>query len=168
MRAALLMLLTPQIAAGQACYSTPEAAARSVIGAMHEDATGRFRPAGVQVDVVMKRVWIRVVQCSDGSAPPVLVPVSVPLVTSEEAVPRHDVSTSRPPSHPILHPGDSVQAIFSTATTHMTLEASVNAAAGIGDTVSLTLKRRPGQPLHEPEHRIRGIVRADGTVEVQP
>lgn len=168
MRAALLLLLLVRAAAGQACYVSPEAAARSVVGTGHTEPEGDFRAAGVQVDAVMKRVWIRVARCSNASAPAVLVPVSVPLAAPEATAPVHDLPTAKPTPKPLLHPGDPVQAVYETSTTHMILEATANSTAGVGDRITLTLNRRPGQPPDEPEHRIIGTVRADRTVEVQP
>lgn len=168
MRFALALCFIAANAYGQGCAATPEDAARAAIGAAASGPASGYRVADVQVDPVMKRVWMRVVRCEDASAPAVLVPVSAPLHGS--ASPVLPVVLSAPVAAPptVIRAGDAVQAILATSALHMTLNATANQAGGVGDVISLTLKRRPGQPADEPDHRIRGTVRADKTVEVQP
>jgi hypothetical protein len=68
----------------------------------------------------------------------------------------------------IVHAGDPVHVVFASSEIHMELEATANQQGAIGDTIQVTLKRRPTQAADEPEHRMRGTVRADHSIEVQP
>ena len=166
MRLALALCFLTTSALAQVCAATPEAAARATIGTPAAASTGPYRVADLQVDPVLKRAWLRIVRCDDATAPAVLVPIAALLHGNADAPasPAH-IASSTPR---IIHAGDAVHAVLVTASLNMTLDATADQPGAVGDVISLTLRRRAGQPADEPEHRIRGTVRADKTVEVQP
>ena len=168
MRLAIALCLMAGQAFGQGCAASPEAAARAAIGSAGTSSTTGYRVDEVQVDTVLKRVWMRVIRCDDASAPAVLVPVAAPLGSSAAQLPQVASLQAVKASPMVIRGGDPVQAILTTSAVHMTLDATSDQAGAVGDVILLTLKPRTGQPVDEPAHRIRGIVRADKTVEVQP
>lgn len=159
------------------CAPTPEMAARAALGENTNSSAGNsgYRLENVEVDTVLRRAWVRVRRCDMPDAPAVLVPISAPLRMANSVASNSEaknVATDRrmvDAPHPILiQPGQSVHAVFISSVMHMEVEAWAMEAGSAGKTISLVLKRNPGTPGDEPEHRIRGTVRADGSVEVTP
>lgn len=159
------------------CAATPVMAAKAAFGEPVSGGEGNtgYRLENVEVDLVLQRVWVRVRRCDMPKAPAVLVPISAPLriaaSVADSASSRDGVSERRVTevSHPILiQAGQSVHAFFISSVMHMEVEAQAMQAGSVGQTISLLLERSPGAPADEPEHRIRGMVRADGSVEVTP
>jgi hypothetical protein len=152
-------------------------AAKAAFG---ENANGKagsegYRLEDVEVDTVLHRAWIRVRRCDMPNAPTVLVPLFAPLrmaASVATSAPPKDISPERrmpevaPPI--LIQAGQAVHAFFASSVMRMEVEAQAMQPGSAGQTISLLLKRRPGAPADEPEHRIRGMVRADGTVEVTP
>ena len=194
----LLLLLFTIVAApllAQGCAATPEAAAQAALGGVvirvSSSAGAGFHVQDVQVDPVLRRVWVRVRRCDNASAPAVLVPLLAPvnspmqtvaLQVAEQvnaagwqalssAATKSSADTVVPLAAPrimLVHPGDTVRVVLASSAVHMELEATANQQGAIGDTVQVTLKRRTNQPPDEPEHRMLGTVRADKSIEVQP
>jgi hypothetical protein len=165
----------------QGCLATPEAAAIAIIGgtgpAPVGGGTSGYRVQDVRADPLMQRVWVRVSHCGDASAPLVLVPVRATLAGAPPPLQppsllpstvSHDSAVSQPPANAIaaisVHAGDAVTAVFVSANVHMEMDATANGQAAIGSPVEITLARR-GDEL---PHRMRGVLRASGRVEVQP
>ena len=171
----LLLLATVHVRA-QGCAATPEAAATAIIGSTGAapvlNASNGYRVQDVRIDPLMQRVWVRVSHCGDASAPLILVPVRAMLTGAPlplQALPvipltvLQDVRTSL--GAPIsVHPGDAVKAVFTSTNVQMELDATANGQGRIGDLVEITLARRGD----EPAHRMHGVLRAPGRVEVQP
>ncbi len=166
----------------EGCAPTPEAAARGALGAVYAGGPGEgdrvpgYRVQDVQVDVVMRRVWVRVRRCGRADSPLVMVPLQAPLQTA--ALPGTEpLSALAPSAHAIaaaasvrvaaVHAGDTVRVVSVSPAVRMEMEGTVRQQAAIGDTVEVTLKRRSNAALDEPEYRMRGVLRADDTVEVQ-
>lgn len=166
--------LTPALLLAE-CAATPEMAAKTAFSA-HASGEGNtgYRLEDVEVDPVLRRAWVRVRRCDMPNAPTVLVPISAPLriATTVTAAAPKDVAIGRyapEVSHPIVvQAGQPVHAFFISPVMHMEVEAQAMQSGSAGQTISLLLKRSPGVPADEPEHRIRGTVRADGSVEVTP
>jgi len=159
------------------CAPTPELAARAALGESTNSSAGNagYRLEDLEVDLVLRRAWVRVRRCDMPNAPAVLVPISVPLRMTNSVVSNSETKSVATDSrmveapHPILiQPGQSVHAVFISSVMHMEVEARAMEAGSAGKTISLVLKRNPGTSADEPEHRIRGTVRADGSVEVTP
>jgi len=159
------------------CAPTPELAARAALGESTNNGVGNagYRLEDVEVDLVLRRAWVRVRRCGMPNAPAVLVPISVPLRMNSSVVSNSETKSVATDSrmveapHAILiQPGQSVHAVFISSVMRMEVEARAMEAGSAGKTISLLLKRNPGTSADEPEHRIRGTVRADGSVEVTP
>ncbi|MEZ2345964.1 hypothetical protein [Terriglobus sp. RCC_193] len=159
------------------CAATPEMAAKAALGGHASGSEGNagYRLEEVEVDPVLRRAWMRVRRCDMPNAPAVLVPISAPVRMAASITPDaqpKDVAIERlapEVSHQILvQAGQSVHAFFTSPVMHMEVAAQALQPGSAGQTISLLLKRRPGAPADEPEHRIRGMVRADGSVEVTP
>jgi hypothetical protein len=159
------------------CVPTPEMAVRIALGEKAISGAGDtgYRAEDVEVDPVLRRAWVRVRRCDMPDAPAVLVPISVPLRManavasgSQSANVAADPRMVEVPQPILIQPGHSVRAVFISSVMHMEVEARAMQAGSAGQTISLLLKRNPGTSADEPEHRIRGTVRADGSVEVTP
>ncbi len=179
----LIALAAPLMA--ETCAATPEAAARAALGGSSLAAVSAvgYRVEDVQVDSVLRRVWVRVVHCDDALAPAILIPFVVPLHmvanTTDSVVPAttvrlassssvmHAAANVIPAAPIVIHFGDAVRAVFASTAVHMELDAVADQQGRVGETIALTVKRSD-RSLDEPEHRIHGIVRADKTVEVTP
>lgn len=164
----------------QECFATPEAAAIGIVGppVTTRSIDSGFRVQDVQADTVMHRVWVRVSRCGDASAPMILVPVRANLAggaQSPQPAPFTPSAASANPSivppaanivaAPIaVHAGDPVKAVFASSNVHMELDATADGQAAMGGNVEITLARRGD----EPAHRMHGVLRAQGRVEVQP
>lgn len=167
----------------QTCLPTPEEAAQSAL-ASAAPAGGRatgFRVQDLQLDPVMRQVWVRVVRCESPGAPLILVPfhaslASVPVTNrgkSDALLPAvtgiivvgnaSPLVPLVPPRTLAVHAGDPVLVTFASAVVNMELQGTADQAAALGDTVAVSLRRRGDEPLH----RMRGILRADHRVEVQ-
>ena len=195
----VLLLLCPTVLVAplpaQGCAATPEAAAQTALGGgvvrVSSSGGAGFRVQDVQLDPVLRRVWVRVRRCDKASAPAVLVPLLAPVnspmqtVALQVAAPvsaaglqvlpsaatnssAEAVVSLAAPRIMLVHAGDAVRVVFTSSAVHMELEATANQQGAVGDTVQVTLKRRANQPPDEPEHRMRGTVRADKSIEVQP
>jgi len=193
----LILLLIATDLKAQKCAPTPKGAALASLGDSQaasnaqavERSSGGYRALDLYVDPVLRRAWIRVVHCADVAISPILVPIAVPLRSASGAVqprgqnavssisstdlstkPPQDVSlnTPRPLSPTLVHVGDAVRVVYISALVRMELEAVARQPGRAGDVIDLTLKRKPGEALNEPEHRIHGMVHADGTIEVTP
>ena len=159
----------PAVALCEGCAATPEAAAKAALGVSAEKMPSGvgFRAEDVEVDPVLQRAWVRVRRCDALEVPAVLVPLSAPVrITTNSAMPL--VQVQNPVKSPSVHAGDSVRAVFISATTHMELQARAMQSGSEGQTISLLVKRLAGTAADEPEQRIHGRVRADGMVEVVP
>lgn len=159
------------------CAATPEMAAKAVFGERASSSEGNtgYRLEDVEVDPVLRRAWVRVRRCDMPNAPAVLVLISAPLRMAASVTgmaTSTNVANERPMpaiSQPILvQAGQSVHAFFVSPVMHMEVEAQAMQSGSAGQTIALLLKRNPAAPADEPEHRIRGMVRADGSVEVTP
>jgi hypothetical protein len=177
----LLLAATPvyaQACYAQACAPTPEAAAIGIVGgtstAQATTGVSGYRVQDVQTDAAMHRVWVRVSRCGDASAPLILVPLRATLaggaqspqsalLTSSAASPNTAVLLPEAQAMAI-HWGDAVKAVFASSNVQMELDATANGQAAIGGIVEITLARRGD----EPAHRMHGVLRAPGRVEVQP
>lgn len=180
MRAVLVMAIVSAcmmsvVAAGEGCAATPEAAARAVLGtfALASSSQAGFRAEEVEIDPVLQRAWVRVRRCGAPDAPAVLVPFSIPVKPAATTM----TSVAVPAVHeqrvavlqPLLvHTGDRVRAVFTSQAMHMEVEAQAMQSGGEGQTIALMLNRPADATADEPEHRIHGIVRATGMVEVIP
>lgn len=190
--ALLSIVATPSPAQG--CAATPEVAAQSAfreaVPGVSSNTGAGYRVQDVQVDSVLRRAWVRVRRCDDAAAPAILVPLLAPvdgpllMGSSLPSAPQHlvaslQMSTSAPavlsartsavlPTVVMVRAGEAVRAVFNSHAIHMDLEATANQAGAEGDTIQLTLKRRTNQTPDGPEQKMRGIVRADKSVEVQP
>jgi hypothetical protein len=94
-------------------------------------------------------------------------PTTLSAMPAVSLTPTATLAPAAPPVM-VVHPGDSVHLVFASSAIHMELEATANQQGAVGDTIQVTLKRRPSQAPDEPEHRMRGTVRADHSIEVQP
>ncbi len=173
--AALFLLLYGMRLPAQLCAATPEAAAQSAIGTGAPAAAGGsasgYRVQDVQVDAVMHRVWVRVSHCDDPSQPLVLVPMRATLASGTPVTQSSSPNTlgqQRTIASPVqiaaIHAGDAVKIFFASQSVQMEIEGTADTQAAIGEGVSVTLKRM----RDEPPHRIRGVLRADHRVEVEP
>ena len=173
-----LLLFAAASCRAQGCAATPEQAASSIIGSpfvQTADAHG-YRVQDVQADPVLHRIWVRVSRCGDASAPLILVPVRANLAGGaqpQQPAPLTSSAVSADPSPALpvhvvapmaVHAGDAVKAVFASSSVHMELDATSGGSAAIGSTVEILLARRGD----EPPHRMRGVLRAPGRVEVQP
>lgn len=159
------------------CAATPVMAAKTAFGELVSGGSGStgYRLEDVEVDPVLQRAWVRVRRCEMPNAPAVLVPISAPLriatsigaisSSKDAAIERRVSEFSRPI---VIQAGQFVHAFFISPVMHMEVEAQAMQSGSVGQTISLLVKRSPGAPADEPEHRIRGMVRADGFVEVTP
>ena len=176
----ILLLFAAAAADGQGCAATPEAAAIAIIGAAvaaPAAAGSGYRVQDVQTDPTMHRAWVRVSRCGDASAPLILVPLRTNLAGGAQSpqlalltvsAASQDIAVSHPATvvaSPVaVHAGDAVTAVFVSSNVHMELDATADGQAPIGGPVEITLMRRGD----EPAHRMHGVLRAPGRVEVQP
>ncbi len=166
----VLMFASHLHAAG--CAVTPEAAVHSAIGqsspAVLQVADTGYRVQDVQVDAITHRVWIRVSHCGDTSSPLVLVPLQAALVTGGPLPTVHEAEQTALANAPVqvaaVHAGDAVKVFFASQSVQMEMEGRADSQAAVGGMMDVTLKQRGD----EPPHRIRGVLRADHRVEVQP
>ncbi len=163
----------------QGCAPTPEAAVQGAIGSVAQLAgstsgTG-YRVQDVQVDTVLHRVWVRVSHCGDTGQPLVMVPLRAALAwgpqpggqapyASAPGLPAEQHFSPAPVQMAAVHPGDAVKVFFASESVRMEIEGTADTQAALGEGMSVTLKRRGD----EPPHRIRGVLRADHRVEVEP
>jgi hypothetical protein len=165
---ALLSLLPMVRAQSRVCAATPEAAALSVLSrvdVLREQGAG-YRVVDIQADSLTHRVWVRVRPCNNDAAPAMLIPVQADLGASLRAS-QTNAQTSTVQAAPLLaviHAGDIVRVVWRTASVHLEVEGKALQYAAIGQQLEVTLRRNED----EPEHRIRGTLRADHSVEVQP
>lgn len=171
--------------AAQVCSPSPVEAARSAVGevpsipavkgAKADGSYVGFRVIDVQADPVMHRVWFRVARCDRPDDPPRFVPLRAILAGDQlpqrtlvalSATAPESLRTSQGavPRTIDIRAGEPVSVILQTDAMHMELSGSADSPASIGDTLSVTLPQR----ANEPPHRIRGILRAEHRVEVQP
>ena len=165
----------------QGCAATPEGAAISIIGgtgtAPAVAGGSGYRVQDVRADSLMHRVWVRVSHCGDPSAPLILVPVRATLAGGGPLPQQASLNTStalqnsavqQPVANAVapmaVHAGDAVKAVFTSTNVRMELDATANGQAAIGGPVEIILAQRGD----EPAHRMRGVLRASGRVEVQP
>ena len=174
-----LLLFTAVRCYAQECAATPEAAAASIIApavAYAVDAGG-YRVQDVQADPMTHRLWVRVSRCDDLSAPLILVPVRANLaggapplqpapLTSSAASSATSMGNTQVhvPAPMAVHGGDAVKAVFTSSNVRMEMDAIATGQAAMGGVVEIMLARRGD----EPAHRMRGVLRAPGRVEVQP
>ena len=166
---ALVLLFTPSLVSQLArCAPTPEAAASAAVGAPRDSYSSSqgFRVQNVEVDVITRRVWVRVRRCDDEAAPTVLVPMNAGFVAAEPfpVLNRSGVSINATQRDIVVKPGDTVRVFFASDRVRMDLEGRAVKSAAIGDRVEVILQHN----ADESEHRIHGTLRAQGMVEVQP
>ncbi len=161
-----------------ACSATPQAAVMAMVaGGRDGDGASGYRVQDLHVDMVSRRVWVRVQRCGDASAPAVMLPLMAsvdgelvaPAVAKAAVVPvAASVAAPAAAKEMLIRMGQTVTVLYASGAVHMELEGTAEQAGGAGDAVTVLLKRREGQAADEASHRIRGTVRAQGLVEVLP
>jgi hypothetical protein len=177
MRMLTVLLLAATPVHAQDCAATPELAVTAITGTNTAQPILRnsgYRVQDVQADAAMHRVWVRVSRCGDASAPLILVPLRAILAGGAQppqtALPTSSAASSnavvlQAESQTLaVHWGDAVKAVFASSNVQMELDATANGQAAIGGMLEITLARRGD----EPAHRMHGVLRAPGRVEVQP
>jgi hypothetical protein len=154
------------------CVATPEAAAEATLSprpsAQEKPGMG-YRVQDVQIDPLTRRVWMRVRQCGNDSAPAVLVPIQAvaaqvfPLAMSVPTPIRAPLLTTPPPVI-ALHAGDNVRVVWMTESIRFNVEGKALQQAAEGDMIAVALSGT----ANEPGQRIHGTLRANHTVEMQP
>ncbi|AFL88140.1 hypothetical protein Terro_1848 [Terriglobus roseus DSM 18391] len=159
------------VTATNGCASTPEAAVESAMGRGLPIAPAEgegFRVQDVQVDAVLHRTWARVRRC-DRDAPLIFMPLKAAFKAVLPPGKSEYVAGVVMPvlSEVVVHAGDVVRVVSASDSVRMVLEATANQQGAVGDMVVVTLKRRMNQAADEPDHRMRGTVLADKSVEVK-
>ncbi len=144
-------LCCPGLAAAVAenCFTSPEAAARDRVGTSvrehAEQKNGGFRAEDLLIDATLRRVWIRVRQCGEPAGPLLLIPVGDAGTTVRLG---ETLASSRAASHaahlPAIHVGESLRISMQTDTARITLEATAEMNATVGEELRVRLKKDRG------------------------